>query len=116
MSFLSIKQRQFCKIYCTDFLCFGNATVAYARAYGVSLDSARRSGSRLLTNVDILSECNRLLREACNKDVTDIELGYLIRQRKDLMAKVSAIKLYNQLHSRVTESKEEVMSGVQYFN
>jgi hypothetical protein len=113
-----MNQRQllFCQLY-TSSVSFGNAYKSYVQAYSVDQSDgqkrqgARRSASRLLSNVDIVEECNRLLKEACRKEVVNIELGYLIRQRKDLAAKVSAIKLYNQLNERL---EAKVVHGVVY--
>ena len=78
------------------------------------LNSARRSASRLLSNVDIITECNRLRKESCSKNVIDTELGYLIRQKKDHAVKVSAIKLYNQLYERLEVRVEPSKGGVVY--
>lgn len=109
------KQLLFCKLY-TGSESFGNAFKSYLVAYGIDeacknkCEGARRSASRLLSNVDIIQECNRLLQESCSKSTADMELGYLIRQRKDLAVKVSAIKLYNQLNERL-RSRETVFEG-----
>jgi len=57
---LSPKHRKFCE----EYLRLWNATDAYQAAYPKSSrDSARREGSRLLTNVDISEEIQRRIDE-----------------------------------------------------
>lgn len=57
---LSPKHRKFCE----EYLRLWNATDAYQAAYPKSSrDSARRDGSRLLTNADILEEIQRRVEE-----------------------------------------------------
>ena len=56
---LTEKQRLFCIYYIENF----NATKAYQKAYDCDYQTARRCGSRLLTNVDIKKEIDKLTNE-----------------------------------------------------
>ena len=58
MAKLNDRQRQFCREYIIDF----NATQAAIRA-GYSAKTAKSIGQRLLTNVDIQAESQRLMAE-----------------------------------------------------
>lgn len=54
---LTDKQKAFCHEYLVDL----NATLAYGRAgYAGNKEAARRNGSKLLTNIDIQAEIQRL--------------------------------------------------------
>jgi phage terminase small subunit len=44
-----------------------NATQAYMKAYGATEEAARRSGSRLLTNVDVKAEIDKRLKKITDK-------------------------------------------------
>lgn len=116
---INLKQKKFCWFYCIHSETFGNATQSYIRAYSIdesimAIEGARRSASRLLSNVDIVAECNKFLESSCEKTVVDTELGYLIRQRNDLAVKVSAIKLYNQLNKHLETKDRSLTSGVAF--
>ncbi|MGL5062336.1 MAG: terminase small subunit [Microcoleus sp.] len=64
---LTEKQKNFCREYLVDL----NATLAYQRAgYQVSKESARRLGSKILTNLDVQAEIHRLQGLAAKR--TDI--------------------------------------------
>lgn len=70
---LNDKQKQFCVEYIIDL----NATQAYIRAYGENTDSesARRMGSKLLTNIDVKKYINDLIDSySSNCDVTVAEI------------------------------------------
>lgn len=72
-STLNDRQRQFCIEYLIDL----NATQAYIRAYGENTDSesARRMGSKLLTNIDVKKYINDLIDSySSNCDVTVAEI------------------------------------------
>jgi len=56
---LNDKQKMFCLYYLKYF----NATKAYQKAYECDYDSAMRSGNRLLRNVEIKKEIDRLRKE-----------------------------------------------------
>lgn len=60
---LTEKQRFFCIYYIEDF----NATKAYQKAYDSDYETARRCGSRLLTNVDVKLEIEKLTKECLNE-------------------------------------------------
>jgi len=61
---LTDKQKLFC-IYFTEHF---NATKAYQQAYDCDRETARRCGSRLLTNVDVKSEVDRLTEECLKEE------------------------------------------------
>ena len=70
------KQRLFCIYYIKYF----NATKAYRKAYQCSYEVAMRSGSRLLKNVEIAEEVDRLKAEQMNDlklDVRDVLQKYI---------------------------------------
>lgn len=60
---LTEKQRLFCIYYIEEF----NATKAYKKAYGCSYDTAKAHGYKLLQNVAIKKEINRLTDESLNE-------------------------------------------------
>lgn len=64
---LSDKQRLFCLYYVRCF----NATKAYQKAYGCSYEAAVKSGSRMLTFVDIRTEIQRLKQSRLNRELLD---------------------------------------------
>lgn len=67
---LTDKQRLFCIYYIEHF----NVTKAYQKAYGSDYETARRCGSRLLTNVDVKLEVERLTEECLNEKEIDSKL------------------------------------------
>lgn len=100
---LTLKQRTFCRYFLSDEL-WGNASMAYAKAYGYDLTSSKENptvrvnSSRLLTNANISQEINRLLKEmGFNHAEMDKNLLFVAMQTVDLEAKVMAIKLYNDI-------------------
>lgn len=46
-------------LFVNDYMISQNATESYQKVYGCTDDAARKAGSRLLTNVDIMSEIVR---------------------------------------------------------
>lgn len=111
---LKPQQETFCQLYVNDVHCFGNGTRSYIIAYGetkVKYDSALRSASRLLTNVDIRRRIDELLDACLENKVVDRELARVILQNEDLPAKVSAIREYNRIRDR---SKERFEADVTY--
>lgn len=73
---LTDKQRDFCIYYIKYF----NATKAYQKAYKCDYASAMRSGSRLLRNVEINAEIDRLKAEQANElklSVRDVLQKYI---------------------------------------
>ncbi len=100
---LEPKQELFCQLYARDRECFGNATKSYSVAYALAdeqRDSAERSGSRLLRNVEVRSRVDALLDEQIDQRVVDRELITIILQNMDLSAKVSAIREFNRVRGR----------------
>lgn len=64
---LNEKQRLFCLYYVRCF----NATKAYQKAYGCSYEAAVKSGSRMLTFVDIRTEIQSLKQSRLNRELLD---------------------------------------------
>lgn len=69
-SSLTENQQLFCIYYIEQF----NATRAYQKAYGCDIESARRSGSKLLTKVDVRAEVDRLTKECLQEKAIDSKL------------------------------------------
>ncbi|MGU8770577.1 terminase small subunit [Clostridium perfringens] len=69
---LTDKQRLFCIYYIERF----NATWAYQKAYECDHETARRCGSRLLTNVDVKTEVKRLTDECLEEQEVEAKLIY----------------------------------------
>lgn len=66
---LSDKQRLFCCLYVKCF----NATKAYQKAYGCSYETALVAGSRLLGNVRIKEEIQKLKQNRLNREMLSAE-------------------------------------------
>ncbi len=64
---LTDKQRLFCCIYVRCF----NATKAYQKAYGVNYNTAISAGPRLLGNVRVKNEIQRLKQVRLNREMLD---------------------------------------------
>ncbi len=106
---LKPQQELFCQLFTRDTNFIGNATRSYMEAYDLSEDqyeSAIRSASRLLTNVDIRRRVNELLDECLDNKVVDRALASVILQSKDLGAKIAAIREYNRLRDRAADKLE----------
>ena len=67
---LNDKQRLFCIYYIEDF----NATKAYQKAYNCNYETAGRCGSRLLANVEIKAEVQRLTNECLKEEEINSKL------------------------------------------
>lgn len=67
---LTKKQRLFCLYYIEDF----NATRAYKRAYECDYETAMASGSRMLRNVKVKNEIDRLTEECLQEKEIDSKL------------------------------------------
>jgi phage terminase small subunit len=79
------KQELFIEYYIQSL----NATEAYQKAYDCDYDTARVSGSRLLTNVDIRSQVNKAIRKKMS-DEEDEFRSIWEREVKDLtVARIS---------------------------
>ena len=110
---LNPKQELFCQLYSSDQEFFANGTQAYMEAYDIdtskkgTYENARVNASKLLTNTNILKRINELLElRGLNDPFVDKQLEFLITQNADLKTKVSAIKEYNKLKSRILEKAE----------
>lgn len=75
MSELNDKQQRFCEEYVKDL----NATQAAIRA-GYSEKTAKEQASRLLTNVNIEAEVNRLQRKVSKK--VELDAAWVLRRLK----------------------------------
>lgn len=68
---LTDKQKLFCLYYIQENF---NKTKAYMKAYECSYETARRCGSRMLTNVDIKQEIARITEEVLEEAVINTKL------------------------------------------
>ena len=104
---LNPQQLDFCKLFASDREFFGNGTQSYIEAYnpkkvGNWYKSAMASASRLLSNVKILDEINRLLElRGLNNSFVDKQLELLVTQNADYGSKIAAIREYNKMKKRV---------------
>lgn len=137
---LTPKQEQFCRNYTQIASLFGNATLSYAEAYGVDLDSldderpvlaentegepiewgksdrqiaydtCASAGSRLLRNVKVDKRVRVLLNEMLNDEVIDARLMEIILNGKD-QDSIKAIMEANKLKQRIVEKKDITSGG-----
>lgn len=80
-----LKDRQ--KAFCLYYLQRYNATWAYQQAYGADYESARRLGSKMLTNVDIKKQLTELKKQQSAElyaTANDILLKYLQQATADI--------------------------------
>lgn len=107
---LNPQQIAFCQYYVKEeFFC--NGTQAYKKAYNVEDESARRLGSLLLTNIDILDYIDSLLTDmALNDQRVDKELAKLILQDEEKGVKLNAIKEYNTLRARIEKGRQNAIN------
>ena len=114
---LNLKQKKFCKLYASDREFFGNGVESYIEAYnptrkGNWYKSAQVSASRLLLNVIILEEINKMLEEGgLNDSFVDKQLLFLIKQHSDLKVKRGAIGEYNKLKARIIKKIDHTTKG-----
>lgn len=96
---LSFKHKVFCKKVIEHH---GNATKAYAAAYGLKNEgSARRAGSNLMQKWEIKMYIEQLLEEEwLNNSAIDLQLLHIVTQDKDFRLKLAWIKEYNKLRCR----------------
>lgn len=109
---LNERHKLFCLLYTTDAQCFGNATRSYIHAYDLRTDkqkkSARQMGYFLLTNVYIKGYIDNLFKAVFTNKGADTALSELINQRKDLNARLGAIREFNKLKNRVKETPPNI--------
>lgn len=127
---LNIKQESFCHFYVENDALFGNATLAYAEAYGYALDELSKTdaeydkegkiitestyaraynvcsvdGHKLLRITKVQERVRKLLNTLLRDDLVDSELVKVIKQNYKLESKVSAIREYNKLRNRIKET------------
>lgn len=113
---LNIPQEKFCKLYVSSEF-YWNWTQSYIEAYNPDQNkinwykTAKSNASRLLSNNNVCERINELLEEQwLNDQFVDKQLLYLITQHWDISVKMSAIKHYNALKSRVTKKIEHLGS------
>lgn len=114
MGTLNPKQELFCQLYSTDMEFFGHGTNSYMQAYGLTREqenTARTNASLLLTNPNILARVRELMDLFMSDEVADKELAFVVLQRADLNAKVSALREYNKLKARITEKIDHTSGG-----
>jgi len=103
---LTPKMEMFCQLYASDREFFGNGTQSYIEAYGVDIykkgayEVARQEAYRLLTKPHILKRVDELMDHYINNTVVDKELAFVVKQKADLNAKVSAIREWNKIKKR----------------
>lgn len=130
---LNPRQELFCRYYTQNNHLFGNATRAYAEAYGYKLDtlskerpitkrnhageavewgtseydkacqSCAAQGERMLRNVEINSRANELMNDYLSEEVVDAQRARVIMQNENLNAKVAAIRSYDAVKGRITQ-------------
>lgn len=108
---LTPKQELFCQLYASDKEFFGNGIQAYAEAYGVDLTKpgqynvAKAGAYENLTKPYILEKIDQLFEaRGLNDQYVDKQLEKLITQDADYKTKLGAIKEYNALKKRVSNS------------
>lgn len=115
---LNPKQELFCKLYASDREFFGNGVQSYIEAYNIDLSqkgaylSAKANANKLLTKDYILKRIDELFEaHGLNDTFVDKQLEKLIIQDADFKTKVSAIKEYNALKSRIKNNLDITSGG-----
>lgn len=117
---LNPNQRMFCELYAGAGEYFGNGVWSYILAYKLNVplvaysalkegekreyELAKVKASQLLTKVNIKNKCNELIDALIKDEIVDRELARVILQNDELAPKVSAIKEYNVLKKRVSDT------------
>ena len=111
MADLNPKQEEFAKLYASDQEFFGNGVQSYIEAYNPNQSKPNwyktscSRASELLSNPKVCARINQLLEEGgLNDQFVDKQLTFLITQHADFGSKMSAIREYNQLKSRITKN------------
>lgn len=112
---LTKRQKLFCKIYSSDREFFCNGVQSYIEAYSIDTSkgkgiyySAKTCAGRLLSNVSILKEIDRLMDITINDRVVDKELGKVIKQDAEFNPKIRAINEYNKVKGRHEPERKEI--------
>lgn len=110
---LNPQQELFCQYFASDREFFGNGVQSYAEAYDFDLSKkgaynvAKANAHRLLTNAYILKRIDEMFEASgLNDTFVDKQLEKLIVQDADFSTKLSALKEYNKLKSRIMERSE----------
>uniref|UniRef100_A0A6M3ILW4 Putative terminase n=1 Tax=viral metagenome TaxID=1070528 RepID=A0A6M3ILW4_9ZZZZ len=117
---LNPNQKMFCELYAGGGEYFGNAAWSYVLAYKLDIpvisyklltneqrkvyDSACAMAVTLLRNVKVKNFCNDLVDALIKDEIVDRELVKVILQMDELSPKVAAIREYNQLKKRVSDT------------
>ncbi|MES2060250.1 MAG: terminase small subunit [Patescibacteria group bacterium] len=104
---LSERQALFAILYTTDKTCFGNATLAYKRAYNLKdsqYNAAGVSAYHLLRNPKMQAFIKKFLQDRFNSASIDNEISKVATQDRDLHAKMRAIEEFNKLKQRITDT------------
>lgn len=111
---LKERQEKFCQLFTRgERGFFGNGVQCYLQIYDIDrekthwYDTACAAASQLLSNIKVCRRISELLEsDGFNNNNVDRQHLYLINQHADLKTKMSAIKEYNQLKSRVKNKLE----------
>ena len=100
------KQEIFIREYLKDF----NGTRAYKEAYKCNDEVARRSASRLLTNVDI----QKAIREQADKRLEEVEIdvAYIVNNIKEVVERCmqkEAVMYFDKIDKEWKQEKEYVI-------
>lgn len=129
---LSVKQSDFVRAYVLNDETRGNATKAYAFAYGYDFDDysdvaptddegnkidkserekvsnyCKMAGSRLMANDNVQAEIKSLYRSLLNPDHLDFKLSELVNHH-DPKIRLAAVKDANQLTGRLVAKSQLV--------
>jgi hypothetical protein len=106
---LTREQELFCQYYVTQEF-FANGVKSYMEAFQVEptpkgYESAKHGAYRLLQEVHICTRINNLLElSGLNDSFVDKQMEFMITQNADFWAKLTAMKMYNDLKNRVTKN------------
>lgn len=97
---------------------FGNGTTSYMQAYNkpgrrysTNYESSRAAAAKLLANPSVLKRVDEILKSYNNNETVDKERAWIIVQRENPIAKIMAIKSYDDLVGRITK-KIKLSGGV----
>lgn len=109
----SAKEELFCQLYVNNSEFFGNGTRCYAHVHNINIEGAGQKkrykvanvmAAKLLAKTSIRDRINQLFLDMLNDTVVDSELAYVIKQNRELPAKVAAIREYNRVKKRVSDA------------
>ena len=104
---LTYKQELFCRCYAwmyTDTA--GNWIRSYKRAYECNYDTAHSNAHRLMAKEGIKARIKELSSKVMTNEEADFELWYVIRQRSELSAKVSAYMAHAKVWGRIIDKSQ----------